>query len=260
TLDLLISDWSSYSQERSDIVSYIDGLQSVGSHTGFYNDNEPLFDSLLEIEPNQFGSFYAIKTLETFGSNYINVIDMDRFHQDLNDLYYPEDFYFDISSVAWFTNYTNIVATAINLELSDITGFTGFDRARVIDFIIDNRNALGGWDASTTIKYHELIDTFQIVRSLANTGAISELTLSVRNEIVSFIQLFFQYNGYSLLSDDYTSIELIQAVISSYDYFDRIADLDIQGLYNLLEGSTQYMGGKYYFFACTKRVQNIPSF
>jgi hypothetical protein len=256
TLDLLISDWSSYSQERSDIVSYIDGLQSVGSHTGFYNDNEPLFDSLLEIEPNQFASFYAIKTLETFGSSYINVIDMDRFHQDLNDLYYPVDFYFDISSVAWFTNYTNIVATAINLELSDI----GFDRARVIDFIIDNRNALGGWDASTTIKYHELIDTFQIVRSLANTGALSELTLSARNEIVSFIQLFFQYNGYSLLSEDYTSIELIHAVISSYDYFDRIADLDIQGLYNLLEGSTQYMGAKYYFFACTKRVPNIPSF
>jgi len=260
TLDLLISDWNSYSQERSDIVNYIDGLQSFGSHTGFYNDNEPIFDSLLEIEPNQFASFYAIKTLETFGSNYVNVIDMDRFHQDLNDLYYPEDFYFDISSVTWLTNYTNIVATAINLELSDITDFTDINRDEVIGFIINNRNTLGGWDASTTIKYHELIDTFQIVRSLANTGAISELTLSAKNEITSYIQLFSQFSGFSLLSEDYTSVELIHAIVSSYDYFDRIADLDIQGLYDLLEGSSLYMGGEYEFFACTKLDTNIANF
>ncbi len=252
TLDLLISDWSSYSQERSDIVSYIDGLQSVGSHAGFYNDNEPLFDSLLELGPNQFASFYAIKTLETFGSSYVDVIDTTKFHQDLNDLYHPEEFFFDISSVILFTNYTNIVATAINLELSDITDFTGINRNEVISFIINNRNALGGWDASTTIKYHELIDTFQIVRSLASTGAISELTLSTKNEIASYIRLFSQFNGYSLLSEDYTSIKLIHSIISSYDYFDRIVDLDIQGLYNLLEGSALYMGGQYDFFACTK--------
>ena len=260
TLGLLISDWNGYSQERTEIVSYIDGLQSVGSHTGFYNDKEPIFDSLFEIEPNQFASFYAIKTLETFGSSYIDVIDTAKFHQDLNDLYHPEDFYFDISSVAWFTNYTNIVATAINLELSDLTGFTGFNRERVIDFIVDNRNALGGWDASTTTKYHELIDTFQIVRSLANTGALSELTLSAKNEIASFIRLFSQYNGYTLLSEDYTSIELIHAVISSHDYFDKIMDLDIQGLYDLLEESVLYMGGEYYFFACTQRETNLPNF
>jgi prenyltransferase beta subunit len=260
TLDLLISDWSSYSQERNDIVSYIDGLQSAGSHAGFYNDNEPLFKSLLEMEPNQFASFYAIKTLETFGSTYIDIIDTNRFHQDLNDLYYPEDFYFDISSVVFNANYTNIVATAINLELSDITGFTGINIDEVISFIINNRNALGGWDASTTIKNHELIDTFQIVRSLANTGAISELTLSARNEIASYIRLFSQFNGYSLLSEDYTSIELINSIISSYDYFDRIADLDIQGLYNLLEGSVLNKGEEYYFFACIERDPNTPIF
>ena len=260
TLDLLISDWNGYSQERGDIVNYIDGLQSFGSHTGFYNDNEPIFDSLFEIEPNQFSSFYAVKTLETFGSSYIDVIDTAKFHQDLTDLYYPEDFYFDISSVAWSTNYTNIVATAINLELSDLTGFTGINRTEVINFIIGNRNALGGWDASTTTKYHELIDSFQIVRSLANTGAISELTLSERNEIASFIRLFSQFNGYSLLSEDYTSIELIHSVVSSHDYFDKITDLDIQKLYDLLEGSVKFMGGDYYYFACTKREINVPNF
>jgi len=260
TLDLLISDWSSYSQERNDIIDFIDGLQSLGSYTGFYNDNNYLFDSLLEIEPNQFASFYAIKTLETFGSSYVNVINIAKFHQDLTDLYHSVDFYFDISSVTWLPNYTNIVATAINLELSDITGFTGFDRAKVIDFIIDNRNALGGWDASTTIECHELIDIFQILRSLANTGAISELDLSAKNEIAWFIKLFSRSDGYSLLSEDYTSIELIHTIITSYDYLDRIVDLDIQGLYSLLEGSALYMGGGYEFFACTKLDPNIPSF
>jgi prenyltransferase beta subunit len=260
TLDFLISDWNSYSQERNDIVGYLDGLQSVGSNAGFYNDNEPLFDSLLEMEPNQFASFYAIKTLETFGSSYINVIDTAKFNQNLNDLYHPEDFYFDISSVFWHDNYTNIVATAINLELSDITGFTGINRDEVISFIINNRNALGGWDASTTIKYHELIDTFQIVRSLANTGALSELTLSEKDEIASFIRLFSQNNGFSLLSEDYTSIELVHNIISAYDYFDRIADLDIQGLYDLLERSVLYMWEKDFFFACTKRDANVLAF
>jgi hypothetical protein len=260
TLDLLMTSWSAYSQERNGIVSYVDGLQSVGSHAGFYNDNDPLFDSIFEIEPNQFASFYAIKTLETFGSGYVDVIDMVRFHQDLTDLYHPTDFYFDISSVAWHANYTNIVATAINLELSDITGFTNISRNEVISFIINNRNALGGWDASTTIKYHELIDTFQIVRSLANTGAISELTSTAKNEIASFIQLFSQHNGYSLLSEDYTSIELIHAIISSYDYFDRIAELDIQELYELLDESALYTGGQYEFLACTKLDPNIAGF
>jgi len=260
TLDLLISDWNSYPQERNDIVSYIDGLQSVGSHAGFYNDKDPFFDSLLEIEPNQFASFYAIKTLETFGSSYVNSIDLNRFHQDLTALYHSEDFYFDISSAGWVEDYANIVATAINLELSDITGFAGFDRAGVIGFITDNRNALGGWEASTTIKYHELIDTFQIVRSLANTGEISELTSSDKNEVASFIQLFSQLNGFSLISEDYTSVELMHTVISSFDYFDRIGDLDIQALYNLLDGCALIIGGPYEFFACTKLESSIAGF
>jgi len=260
TLDLLISDWGAYSQERNDIINFVDGLQSLGSNTGFFNDKDFLFDSLLEIEPNQFASFYAIKTLETFGSAYINVINVAKFHQDLTDLYHLEGSYFDISSVGWVENYTNIVATAINLELSDLTGFTSFDRAGVINFITNNRNALGGWDASTTIKHHELIDTFQIVRSLANTGEISGLTQSDKNEIASFIGLFSQLNGYSLLPEDYSSVELIYTVISSFEYFDRIADLDIQALYNLLEKSAKYMGGDYDFYACTKLDSNVASF
>jgi len=230
TLDLLDIDWNQYSQERSDIVSYIENLQSLSSDTGFYNDYEPMFDSLMEPGPNQFASYYCIKTLETFGIAYVDIINKIKFHQDLATLYHSDEFYFDLSSTVWVTNYSNIVATAINLELSDVTGFTNFNRDKVVNFILNNRVYLGGWEASTTVKYHELVDTFQIVRSLSNTGAISELIMSEKDEIESFVDLFSQEKGFSLISEDCTSVDLVHAVVSSYEYFDRLGELNSQGL------------------------------
>jgi prenyltransferase beta subunit len=250
-LDLLGIDWNQYSQERSDIISYIENLQSLSSDTGFYNDYEPMFDSLMEPEPNMFASYYCIKTLETLGSAYVDVIDKNKFYQDLSSLYHSDEFYFDISSTVWVNNYSNIVATAINLELSDITGFTNFDRNEVVNFMLNNRVYRGGWEASTTIKYHELIDTFQIVRSLSNVGAISELIMSEKDEIESFVGLFSQERGFSLISEDYTSVDLIYAVVTSYEHFDRLGELSIQELYDLLEGTVKESDGNYRFFACT---------
>ncbi|MBY9016591.1 MAG: hypothetical protein KGD68_12925, partial [Candidatus Lokiarchaeota archaeon] len=225
TLDGLGFDWNSQPQERSDIASYVDGLQSLGSSTGFYNDREGMFDSLMEPEPNQFASYYCVKTLETFGSSYVDIIDKSVFHQHLTALYHSEEAYFDISDFVWVTNYSNIVATAINLELADSTGFTSFTRSNVVAFILDNRNYFGGWEASTSVKYHELIDTFQIVRSLSNTGDISLLSLGDKNELAMYITLFAQERGYSLLSEDYTSVDLLYSLVSSYEYFGKIGDL-----------------------------------
>ena len=96
TLDTLGIDWNVNSQERSDITSFVDGLQCLGSSTGFYNDNEPMFDSLMEPEPNQLASYYCVKTLETFGSSYVDVIDKTKFHEDLTELYHPQEGYFDL--------------------------------------------------------------------------------------------------------------------------------------------------------------------
>ena len=251
TLDTLGVDWNFYSQERSDISTYVDGLQSLDSSTGFYNDEEGIFDSLMEPEPNQFASYYCLKTLETFGSSYVNFIDISKFHEHLTALYHAKDGYFDLSNFAWVTNYSNIVATAMSLELSDITSFTSFTRNDVLSFIFDNRNYRGGWEASTTVKYHELIDTFQIIRSLSNTGDIAHMSLSDKNEISQFIALFSQEHGYSLLSEDYTSVELLYSLVSSYDYFGRIGELDIQEVYDLLIGTVVESGGNYDFFDCT---------
>ncbi|NVM16996.1 MAG: hypothetical protein HWN80_04720 [Candidatus Lokiarchaeota archaeon] len=260
TLNALNIDWNQHSQEESGIVSYIDSLQALNSDTGFYNDLELIFDSLMETEPNQFSSYYCIKTLEALGASYVGAIDINKFHQDLTALYHPDDFYFDISSSVWVTNISNIVATAINLELSDITGFTNLNRNEVINFILNNRVYLGGWEASTTVKYHELIDIFQIVRSLSNTGVISGLSIYEKDEIESFIRLYSQERGYSLLSEDYTSVDLIYAAVSSYDYFDRLGELNIQGLYDLLEGTIKETGEGFRFLACTNLDLSKPVF
>ena len=251
TLDVLGVDWNAHSQERSDITSYIDGLQSLGSSTGFYNDNEGMFDSLMEPEPNQFASYYCLKTLETFGSSYVDIIDTTKFHQHLTASYHSEGAYFDVSDLAWVVNYSNIVATAINLELADITSFTSFARSEVVAFILTNRNYLGGWEASTTVRYHELIDTFQIIRSLSETGDVSGFSLGDRDEISSFIALFVQERGYSLLSEDYTSVDLIYSLISSFEHFDKIGELNIQSIYELIVGTVVDRGVNYDFFACT---------
>ena len=251
TLDALGVDWNAHSQERSDITSYIDGLQSLGSSTGFYNDNEGMFDSLMEPEPNQFASYYCVKTLEIFGSSYIDVIDKTKFHQHLTELYHSEGAFFDVSDSVWVVNYSNIVATAINLELADITGFSSFVRSDVVSFILNNRDYRGGWEASTSVKYHELIDTFQIVRSLSSTGDILELSLGDKDEISSFITLFAQERGYSLLSEDYTSVDLIYSLVSTYEYFGKIGELNIQSIYDLLVGTVVDRGGNYDFFGCT---------
>ncbi len=251
TLDTLGVDWNLRSQERGDITFYIDGLQSLGSSTGFYNDNDGLFDSLMEPEPNQFASYYCLKTLEIFGSSYIDIIDTTKFHQHLTTLYHSEGAYFDISDSMWVDNYSNIVSTAINLELADMTGFGSFERSEVKSFLLNNRKYFGGWEASTSVKYHELIDTFQIVRSLSGTGEILELSLGDKDEISSFIALFAQERGYSLLSEDYTSVDLIHSLVSSYEYFGKIGELNIQSIYDLLVGTVVERWGNYDFFSCT---------
>jgi len=184
TLDTLGVDWNLRSQERSDITSYIDGLQCLGSSTGFYNDNEPMFDSLMEPEPNQFASYYCVKTLETFGSSYVDVIDKTKFHEHLTELYHPQEGYFDLSDNA-VVNTSNVVATAMSLELADLTGFVNFERNDVLTFIFENRNHRGGWVASSSITFHELLNNFQIVRSLSNT----------RDSVCTRIWLFLTFRG-----------------------------------------------------------------
>lgn len=266
TLNLLMGSWVAYNQEKNEIIQYINSLQITNNIYwklgGFYNDNDTSFDSLTppHFEPNLLSSYYCIKSLEIFGME--DSINYNNFNLFLGSLYEPESFFFRMSLHVTNNNFANLVATAIGLELSQITGFLSINRNEVISFIFNHRNSLGNWDQSTTIGYHELIDTFQIIRCLKESGEISQLTLQEKTQIANSIIVYQQYEGYSLLSNDYMSNDLINEVINSFDQFNRISDLDVLDLYSLIKNS--YKEDDYFnlygFTGSTDMDENYISF
>ncbi|MFX0005444.1 MAG: hypothetical protein ACFFAV_01825 [Candidatus Hermodarchaeota archaeon] len=240
TLDLLMDDWLGYSTQKDSIIAFMNGLQITGEGGwitgGFDNDEEGNFNSLLfHHEPNLLSSYYCIKTLEVFGM--VSSINEPEFHQFLTYLYDSNYYFFHISEIDYGVNYTNIVATSIGLELSNITNFTEIDRVGTLSFVLDNRNSLGNWDQSTTVVLHELIDTYQIIRSLNNTGEIKLISNEDKNQIGNATLFYQSYKGFSHLSMDYTSMNLIYTITSSFDLYDRTSDLDIQQLYRAIRDS-----------------------
>ena len=261
TLDLLMDDWSGYSSERTKLVNFINGLQedssSHDSYGGFYNDHNMSINSLaISNEVNLLASYYNLKSLSAF--DLVETIQTSSFHQYLTNLYDNIVYSFQIFDDG--DNKLNLVATALGLELANITGFIGMDKDEVINFIISNRNAVGNWDASTQYDYHELIDTFQIVRCLKELELINQLSSQEKSEIANSMSMYCQFEGYSLLSHDYMSLKLIHSIVKSFSLFDRISDLDISGLFNML--TTNYKGdlGIYGFLASTNMNQEYIRF
>ena len=174
TLDLLGETWAEYNQEHDDLIWYINTLQVSSSKTwdfgGLANDNESFFFPLrLYVDTTMFSSYYCIKTLELFGME--ETINYDNFYLFLEELYNPSDSSFQYMEGTEQT-FANVVATALGLDLSRITGFTSYNESGAIEFLFNNRNSLGIWMGSTEIQYHELIDTFQVIRVLYDTSLI----------------------------------------------------------------------------------------
>ncbi|MFX1457196.1 MAG: hypothetical protein ACFFDB_17600 [Promethearchaeota archaeon] len=245
TLDQLMgSSWSGYSDEKDELIAYINSLQyltlGVWRYGGFYNDDNSSFNSLgLLFEPNLLSSFYCIKSLQIFGM--VTSIDETAFHQFLDALYDSSEDYFRISQLDFSNNYTNIIATAVGLELSDITNYPSIDILGVLSFLYNNRNDAGLWDGSTSIKNYELIDTFQILRSISNTRKINILNNNDVEQIVESLLLQFSSSeGFSLIPKEYTHMDFIFTVIKSFDLFDKISELDLQGLYYAISESYYY--------------------
>ncbi|MFX1310580.1 MAG: hypothetical protein ACFE8C_12840, partial [Promethearchaeota archaeon] len=240
TLNLLMDDWTGYSSERDDIIQFINDLQYPGGFGwmggGFQNDDDTFVDTLFPFfEPNLLSSYYCIKTLEIFGM--VDSINVADFHQFLDNLYDSKYHYFRISEWDYSANYTNIVATALALELSDITAYVNIDRDGVLSFIKENRNSIGNWDQSTRVEIHELIDTFQIIRSLQNRNEVSQFSVEEKNQIGYATLMYNSYRGYSPLSEDYTSMSYLNTITSSFSLFDRVSDLEIQELYTRIKNS-----------------------
>ncbi len=239
-LNLLIDDWISYTVQKNEIIQYINDLQD-SIHTdwrygGFYNDKNSSFYSIKPLhEPNLLSSYYCIKTLEIFGME--ESINTNSFHQFLNELYI-DDHYFQMSISEH--NITNIIASAIGLDLSKMTGFLGINEYSVIHYILNNRNSQGTWDSSTTVKMHELMDLFQVIRALNNSGATSNLTSLDKSEILTALNNYHQLKGFSLISQEYTSLNLFNTIISSFQLFDRVSDLNIRDIYNEIKDCFKY--------------------
>ena len=87
----LLNGWIGHSSERDFIINYIQSLQSTSSITprkgGFYNDANPVFDSIYYItldEPSLLSSYYGIKGLESLGvEDSIRVNDFTWYIQNL---------------------------------------------------------------------------------------------------------------------------------------------------------------------------------
>ena len=260
TLNILIDNWEGYGSEKSRIVQYINSLQCIhpgsSAYGGFFNDNYTFYISSLKLpEPNLLSCYFCIKSLVTL--NFLHTVRIEEFHYFLDNLYNKTGNYFRIFN--WLDD-LNIVASALGLELSDITGYTNISRNDVIQFLLDNRNELGNWDRSTIYQYHELIDTFRIIKCLKESGEINQLSEQEKNEIAESLNVYKQFKGYSLISKDYSSIELINSIVNAFQIYDKIPELDISAIYKQIEDCLIYdsLHESYSFLNCFARFKSNP--
>ncbi|MFW9947124.1 MAG: hypothetical protein ACFFDX_09880 [Candidatus Odinarchaeota archaeon] len=236
----LLDNWELYPQVKNDIVDYIIGLQSTGSHPnffgGFFNDNDFIISSLKFNDPNLLSSYYCLKSLEMF--NRIDAINANNFNLYLNRLYNPIDTYFYFSAFTKQHKEVNVIGSALALELAQLTGFSNYSKIDVSQFVRNNRNSWGVWKQSTNIEYHELIDTFQVIRSLGQINELSQLTENEIDLIVAALSNYYNLGGFTHLSEDYSSLELLYSLINAFD--DKLQELPISQLFLLLESSCWY--------------------
>ncbi|MGV9141836.1 MAG: prenyltransferase/squalene oxidase repeat-containing protein, partial [Promethearchaeota archaeon] len=235
TLDTLNIEWNDHTQEQTLIISFVDSLQIKDQYNpsfgGFLNDPSYELDTMWFFEPNIHSSYYAIKSLDIL--NLAEVIDLASFRDYLDMLYQDSKTYFVNAywggQYPW--NFTNIPSTAMGLELSQIVSWTGCDTESTFNFIKNNRNNLGIWDTTTEEGTYELIDTYQVVRSLEGIGYMSQFTPQELIEMGEGIALFEQYDGYSLFSREFNSLDLIYTVSRTAKLNNRITDLEIGSIY-----------------------------
>jgi prenyltransferase beta subunit len=231
TLEVLGFDWSVHASEQDALVNFISTSQA--GNGGFFNDKDYVFDSLDTYEPGLFSSFFALHSLELL--NMLETVRINDFKDYLAGLYDPVGNFFQISEYPYYNNETNIIASAIGLELSDLSSFTGIDRTALIKFIFSGRDALGGWSSSTNVPYHELVDTFQVVRSLKNAGEIDSISYNDLAEVSGFVAMFRSLKGYAPLPPDYQAVSQLNALATSFRRMNRANELPLQSLYDDIE-------------------------
>ncbi len=261
-LEVLGDDPSGHTQEWLKTIYYIKDLQDTDESSyfygGFYNDEVDGTDTLDDLDITLMSSYYSLKSL-----NILNRIMTYTEFYDFLDKHYDNNVpYFEMSYVMRPTNCTDIVGTALGLQLSDLTGYSSIDRNGVINFILDNRNPWGIWDASRYYSYHELIDTFQVIRALYETGELSLLSSNDKDQIASSIINYYQQydNGFSLLSKDYTSLRLLHTIVkSAFNIYLKSEFVDyIPEIYDQVVSSYHYSNGDHLFAGSIDMFQQSP--
>jgi prenyltransferase beta subunit len=243
-LDLLLPNWDNYQTEVNELIIFINSLQENGSHYGFKNDIDDSFYSLElypGVEPTILSCYYCVKTLEVFGLGALTSIRVNDFISFLSELYNEEDYYFDFTTNSYrFANISNIIASALGLELSVIYNFSNITYSNVLSFILNHRTYAGGWGRSTAFSCYELIDTYEVIYSLRALDETEQLTSTDRTEIVGHIKLYVTENGFFPLSEQYMSTTYFDDMISILSWHNHILDLDLEAVYSSLKHSIYY--------------------
>ncbi|TXT58834.1 MAG: hypothetical protein BAJALOKI1v1_1540001 [Promethearchaeota archaeon] len=250
TLDALIDSWTEYNGERTQIVTFIEDCQifnlAFDFYGGFENDLDPTFRSLRVFGPNMLSSYYALKTLEVFGMQ--ETINIEAFHTCLAAAYHEEEDYFEFSELSPYPDYCIYSATALGLDLALMTEYQGqeFNATEILNFLLNSRNEVGIWDSTPYYNFYELIDTFQITRSLKECEGMKNLTLPDKLTIAGAMAYFKSMCGYSTTPREYTRIELLYSIIHSFSRYDRISELALQELYVAFSSAYYYLEGNEY--------------
>jgi len=264
-LKVLGDDPSGHSQEWQETEYYIKDLQNttVSSvfYGGFFNDEDEDFKSLDNLDITLLSSYYCLRSLEELNA----LMSYTSFYQFLDKHYDNGVPFFEMSFAMPYTNSSNVIGSALGLQLSDISGYPAIDRNGVVNFILNKRNSWGIWESSTTYPYHELTDTFQIIRTLYETGELSQLSSNDKNNIASSIKMYYQQydNGFSLLSQDYSSLRLIHTIVKSALGIYRKPQYDEnfkQKVYNQILSSYYYDSSRHdhFFAAAINMFQERP--
>ncbi|TFG16175.1 MAG: hypothetical protein EU533_09275, partial [Promethearchaeota archaeon] len=261
TLDLLMENWDSYYSEKIRIISYINDLQTPASSSwscgGFYNDYSPAYDSLgtYMYEANLLSDYYCLKSLEIFGV--LDTVRMDDFFTHLGVLYDAESNLFQMHK---YVDKWNYVATALGLDLTVLTNYDGINREETLTYLRDHRNESGNWDSSPNNQINELINLFQIIRSLKESGYLDYLSISEKEEIISSLEIYHQYRSYSIFPKEETTLELIYSTIKSFDLCERLTDLDFKYIYSQIEERySEYFNPSRKFFSAINRSLFVRS-
>ncbi|TFG28407.1 MAG: hypothetical protein EU532_05395 [Promethearchaeota archaeon] len=255
-LETLGDDFNSHLIELDSLVNFIQALQYANpSDTNFggFDNSEAPFPTIYPYDPTLWSAYLCIKTLDILGL--INTINMGAFRVYLERLYNAQLFYFKMGNNLANEDDFDIIGAAFGLQLADLTGYIYYEREWVIAFIFNNRNPLGLWNSTTAYNLYELIDTFQVIRALRETGEISHLYNYYNDETVIFDNIeenFKQIKGYSLVSKQYYSLELMHTIVRAFHTYGRIQELNsffpklyerIMYLYNYRTGAIDW----YYF-------------